>query len=44
LINVRATFQRAMDIDFRSLINKPMVVYLDDITVYSRERSERIIV
>lgn len=35
LINVDATFQRAMDIDFRGLINISVVVYMDDITVYS---------
>ena len=34
LINVGATFQRDMDIAFRGLINKSIVVYLDDITVY----------
>jgi hypothetical protein len=42
LINVGATFQRAMDITFRGLINKSMVVYLDDITIYSRDRSEHV--
>jgi hypothetical protein len=42
LINAGATFQRAMDIAFRGLINKSMVVYLDDITVYSRNRNEHV--
>jgi hypothetical protein len=32
---VGATFQEAMDIEFRGLINKSMVVHLDDIMVYS---------
>ena len=36
LINTGATFQRAMDIAFGGLINKSVVVYLDDITVYSK--------
>lgn len=34
LINVGATFQQAMDIAFKGLINKSIVVYLNDITVY----------
>ena len=38
LINVGATFQWAMDISFRGLINKSIVVYLNDITVYSKNR------
>jgi hypothetical protein len=42
LINPRATFQRAMGIAFRGLINKSTVVYLDDITIYSRYRSEHV--
>jgi hypothetical protein len=36
LINVGATFQRAMDITFRGLIGKSIVVYLDDVTIFSR--------
>ena len=42
LINVGATFQRAMDIAFRGLINKSMVVYLNDITVYSKNQNDHI--
>ena len=34
LINAGATFQRAMDIAFKGLVNKSVVIYLDDITVY----------
>ena len=37
-INVGATFERAMDISFKGLINKSVVVYLDDIIVYSKTR------
>ena len=36
LINVGATFQWAMDIAFKVLINKSIVVYLNDIMVYSK--------
>jgi hypothetical protein len=42
LINVGATFQQAMDIAFRGLLNKSIVVYLDDIIVYSKIREEHI--
>ena len=34
LINVGATFQRVMDIDFRGLLQKSVVIYLDDITIF----------
>ena len=42
LINVGATFQRAMDIAFKVLISKFIVVYLDDITVYSKTREDHV--
>ena len=42
LINVGETFQWVMDIAFRGLINKFVVVYLDDITVYSKNRDDHI--
>ena len=42
LINVGATFQRAMNIAFRGLINSLVVIYLDDITVYSKHRSNHV--
>lgn len=38
LINAGATFQRAIDIAFKGLVNKSIVIYLDDITVYSKKR------
>ena len=38
LINAGVTFQRAMDIAFRGSINRTVVVYLDDITVFSKKR------
>ena len=42
LINVGATFQRAMDITFRGLISKFVVIYLDDITVFSKNRVDHL--
>lgn len=39
VINVGATFQRAMKIIFKGLINKSIVIYLDDITIYSKKRN-----
>ena len=42
LINAGATFQRVMDIAFKGLINRTIVVYLDDITVFSKERSNHL--
>lgn len=39
LINASPTFQRAMDIAFQGLTNECMVVYLDDVTVYSKRRT-----
>ena len=40
LINVGATFQRAMDIAFQGLINRSIVVYMDDIIVFSSTMEE----
>ena len=40
LINVGSTFQRAMDIDLQGLIRHSVVVYLDDVTVFSKKREE----
>ena len=37
LINAGATFQRDMDTSFRGLINKSVVIYLDDITVFYKQ-------
>ena len=42
LINAGATFQRAMDIAFRGLIGKFFVIYLDDITVFSKNRADHL--
>jgi hypothetical protein len=42
LINARETFERDMGIYFRGLINRCVVVYLDDVIVYSKNREEHI--
>jgi hypothetical protein len=42
LINAGVTFQRAMDVAFRGLINRCVVVYLDDVTVYSKNKEDHI--
>ena len=42
LINARATFQREMDIAFRGLISKFVVIYLDDITVFLKNRADHL--
>ena len=40
--NARATFQRAMDHAFGKLINKIILIYLDDIIVFSRSKSDQL--
>jgi hypothetical protein len=40
LMNAEATFQRAMDIAFIGETNKFVVIYLDDITIFSRSYKE----
>eukprot|EP00253_Pinus_taeda_P028458 PITA_28458 len=42
LINAGAIFQRVMDIAFKGLINKTVFVYLDNITVFSKRRSNHL--
>lgn len=43
LMNVGATFQRDMDIDFSKDIGYFIVIYLDEITVYSKTNEEHLI-
>lgn len=38
LINAGVTFQRAMNSSFKDLRDRIIVIYLDDLTVYSRRR------
>ena len=42
LMNVGATFHRAMDIDFVGLKDKFVLIYLDDLTVYSKSHEEHL--
>ena len=42
LINAGATFQREMDIAFRGLIDKFVVIYLDDVTIFSKDRADHL--
>jgi hypothetical protein len=42
LINADATFQRAMAISFRGLINQSVVVYLDDVIVFSKNKKDHL--
>ena len=42
LVNSPATFQRLIDLCFRSLINKCLVAYIDDLNVYSNNYYEHL--
>lgn len=42
LINAGATFQRAVDIAFPGLINKFIVLYWDDVMVFSKRRTDNL--
>ena len=42
LLNADATFQRAMDFGFEELIGKVIEIYQDDLTIFSKERSNHI--
>ena len=42
LMNVGATFQRAMDIAFEKEIYEFLVIYLDEITVFSKTNNEHL--
>src|SRR5271154_5894153 len=42
LINTGATFQRAMDITFVGEINKFIVIYLDDMTMFSKNDEDNL--
>ena len=41
LMNVGATFQRAMDYAFRDILKKVLEIYEDDLIVYSKRRNDR---
>lgn len=38
LINAGDTFQRAMDLAFHGVLGRYIVVYLDDLTIFSKDR------
>lgn len=40
--NAGATFQRVMDMEFQGLIYKLVLIYLDDITVFSKNANENL--
>ena len=42
LINVGATFQQAMDDAFKGFLNRCIVIYMDDLTVFSKDQSTHI--
>jgi len=42
LSNARATFQRAMDVAFIGQVNKFVVIYLDDITIFSKSNQKHL--
>lgn len=42
LSNVSATFQRAMDLAFKELINKIILIYLDDLIVFSKHKGDHL--
>ncbi|XP_059076512.1 uncharacterized protein LOC131875838 [Cryptomeria japonica] len=42
LINAGATFQRAMDLAFRGIVGRYIVVYLDDLIVFSKDRENHL--
>ncbi|KAH9299884.1 hypothetical protein KI387_044107 [Taxus chinensis] len=42
LSNTGATFQRAMDMAFKGLINNVVLIYLDDITVFSKNAADHL--
>jgi len=43
LINTRDTFQRAMDISFAEQRDKFIVIYLDDITIFSKSNADHLV-
>ena len=42
LLNVGATFQRAMDYAFKELIGKIIEIYQDDLTIFSKQRTSHV--
>ena len=44
LTNAGATFQKAMEMAFKNMIKRFVLVYLDDITVYSKNVEDHLII
>lgn len=42
LINAGATFQQAMDLAFRGIVGRYIVVYLHDLTIFSKDRENHL--
>ena len=42
LMNARDTFKRVMDLDFVGLKDKFVLIYMDDLTVYSRSHHDHL--
>lgn len=42
ILNASATFQREMDFTLRELTGMPVVVYLDDLTIFSRDLHDHV--
>jgi len=42
IMNASATFQRAMEFDFRDIIQKIIEIYQDDLTVVSKDRKDHL--
>lgn len=42
LINVGAPFQRKIEMDFMGLVNKSIIIYLDDVTIFLKDRNEHL--
>lgn len=42
LINAGATFQHATDIAFQDLVGKCIIIYMDDLTMFSKKREDHV--
>ena len=42
LLSMGVTFQRAMDEAFKGLVNKCIIIYMDDLTVFSKNQTNHI--
>lgn len=40
LINTGSTFQRAMDVAFKDLVGKFIIIYMDDLIVFLKNRED----